>query len=209
MTEEKVQVGRTEILNHLSKIIEIQQSISQFVEQKLCGTCDDADAEDWENRRKKAFQHYKNLIERYKFSKMFPKDDLGIMAQAAVSYMFKLQQSLGEILIMVDMLGDETFSQIYMDSFTTISSKVTEQFGVLKNMVDVRTESIERGTEELELIIKLERQIDEDNIVICRQISVKTGGESDFTCYMMRKIVAELEHMSDYIKECAEIIVDI
>jgi len=202
-------MGRTEILNHLSKIIEIQQSISEFVEQKLCGTCDDADDEEWENRRKKAFQHYKNLIERYKFSKMLPKDDLGIMAQAVVSYMFRLQQSLGEILIMVDMLGDETFSEIYMDSFTTISSKVTEQFGVLKKMVDVRTESIESGSEELDLIVKLERQIDEDNIVICRQISVKTGGESDFTCYMMRKIVSELEHMSDYIKECAEIIADI
>ncbi len=209
MTEEQVYVGRTEILNHLSKIIEIQQSISQFVEQKLCGTCDDADSEEWENRRKKAFQHYKNLIERYKFSKMLPKDDLGIMAQAAVSYMFKLQQSLGEILVMVDMLGDESFSEIYMDSFTTISSKVTEQFGVLKKLVDVRTESTESGSEELDLIVKLERQIDEDNIVICRQISVKTGGESDFTCYMMRKIVAELEHMSDYIKECAEIIADI
>ena len=209
MTEEQVYVGRTEILNHLSKIIEIQQSISQFVEQKLCGTCDDADKDEWENRRKKAFQHYKNLIERYKFSKMLPKDDLGIMAQAAVSYMFKLQQSLGEILVMVDMLGDESFSEIYMNSFTTISSKVTEQFGVLKKLVDVRTESTESGSEELDLIVKLERQSDEDNNVICRQISVKTGGESDFTCYMMRKIVAELEHMSDYIKECAEIIADI
>lgn len=207
MNEE--QLGRTEILNHLSKIIEIQQSISQFVEQKLCGTCNEAEGEEWENRRKKAFQNYKGLIERYRFSKMLPRNDLGIMAQAAVSYMFKLQQSLGEILVMIDMLGDETFSEIYMDSFTTISSKVTEQFGVLLKLVEVRSESTESGNDELDLIVKLERQIDEDNIVICRQISIKTGGESDFTHYMMRKIVAELEHMSDYIKESAEILADI
>ena len=96
-----------------------------------------------------------------------------------------------------------------MDSFTKISSSVIEQFNVLKKLVDVRTEGSQSGKDELDLIVKLERQIDEDNIVICRQISVKTGGESDFTCYMMRKIVAELEHISDYIKESAEIIADI
>ncbi|GAG29529.1 unnamed protein product, partial [marine sediment metagenome] len=158
---------------------------------------------------KKAFQHYKNIIERYKFSKIIPRNELGIMAQAALSYLLRQQQSLGEILIMIDMLGGEPFSDIYMDSFTTISSKVSEQFGVLRKLVDVRVENIEGGREELDLIVKLEREIDEDNIVICRQISIKTGGESDFTCYMMRKIVAELEHISDYIKECAEILADI
>ncbi|MFX1485051.1 MAG: hypothetical protein ACFFCP_17875, partial [Promethearchaeota archaeon] len=100
-------------------------------------------------------------------------------------------------------------SEIYMDSFTTIASHVREQFSVLKKLVDIRVDDTEAGKDELDQIVKLERQIDEDNIVICRQISVKTGGESDYTCYMMRKIVAELEHISDYIKECAEIIDDI
>jgi hypothetical protein len=202
-------LSRTEILEHFVKILETQCSISQFVEQKLCGTCDDADAEEWEARRRKAFRLYKEAIERYKFSKKLPRNDLGIMGQAVVSYFFRLQQALGEVLLMIDMLGDEAFSEIYMDSFTTISSNVTEQFSVLKKMVEVRAENTDSGKEELDLIVKLERQIDEDNIVICRQISVKTGGESDFTCYMMRKIVAELEHISDYIKECAEIIADI
>jgi hypothetical protein len=205
----KVPLERAEILDHISKIIEIQQNISEFVQQKLCSTCDDADDLEWENRRKKAFQHYKNIIDRYKFSRTLPKDDLGIMAQAAISYTLRLQQSLGEILIMIDMLGGEVFGDIYMDSFTTISSKVTEQFQVLKKLVDVRSEGIVDGKDELDLIVKLERQIDEENIVICRQISIKTGGESDFTCYVMRKIVAELEHISDYIKECAEILADI
>jgi hypothetical protein len=205
----EVALDRTEILDHISKIIDIQKNISEYVQQKLCGTCDDADQAEWENRRKKAFQHYKNIIERYKFSKIIPRNELGIMSQAALSYLLRLQQSLGEILIMIDMLGGEPFSDIYMDSFTTISSKVTEQFGVLRKLVDVRVENIEGGKEELDLIVKLEREIDEDNIVICRQISTKTGGESDFTCFMMRKIVAELEHISDYIKECAEILVDI
>jgi hypothetical protein len=207
MNEESL--SRIEILEQFLKLVEIQGSISTFVEQKLCGTCDDTDEEEWESRRKKAFQLYKGAIERYRFSNKLPRDDLGIMAQAAVSYMFKLQQSLGEVLLMIDMLGNETFSDIYMDSFTSISKHVCEQFSVLKKLIEVRIESIEAGKDELDLIVKLERQIDEDNIVICRQISVKTGGESDFTCYMMRKIVAELEHISDYIKECAEIIADI
>ena len=207
MSDERL--GRTEILEHISKILEIQGSISTFVEQKLCGKCDESESEEWEARRKKAFQQFKGAIERYKFSRQLPRDELGIMTQAAISYLFRIQQALGEVLLMIDILGDETFSEIYMDSFTTISSRVCEQFTVLKNMVDYRIENTDAGHDELDLIVKLERQIDEDNIVICRQISVKTGGESDFTHYMMRKIVAELEHISDYIKECAEIIADL
>lgn len=207
MSEEPL--GRTKILEELSKIVENQCEISAYVEAKLCGKCTEADDAEWESRRKKAFQLYKNAIERYKFSKMLPRDELGIMIQASISYMFKLHHSLGEVLLIIDMLGDDTFGEIYMDSFTALSSHVTEQFGILKKLIDVRMTSTDAGKDELDSIVKLERQVDEDNIVMCRQISVKTGGESDYTCYMMRKIVAELEHISDYIKECAEIIADI
>jgi hypothetical protein len=207
MSEEPL--DRTNVLEELSRIVENQGEISAFIEAKLCGKCTEADDAEWENRRKRAFQLYKNAIERYKFSKMLPRDELGIKIQASISYMFKLHHSLGEVLLMIDMLGDDTFGEIYMDSFTNISSHVTEQFSVLKKLIDIRTESTDSGKAELDLIAKFERQIDEDNIVICRQISVKTGGESDYTCYMMRKIVAELEHISDYIKECAEIVADI
>ena len=67
----------------------------------------------------------------------------------------------------------------------------------------------EAAKEDLEAIFKLEREIDEDNIVICRQITVATEGDSPFICYIMRKVVRELEHISDKLKECAEIIIDI
>ena len=79
----------------------------------------------------------------------------------------------------------------------------------LKLMISQRESNQEDAEDTLELLLKLERQIDEDNIVICRQISIATGGDSDFTCYMMRKIIADLEHISDYAKECAEIIAEI
>ena len=207
MSEEPL--SRTKILEEFSKIVENHCEISAYVEAKLCGKCTEADDAEWESRRKKAFQLYKNAIERYKFSKMLPRDELGIMIQASISYMFKLHHSLGEVLLIIDMLGDDTFGEIYMDSFTALSSHVTEQFGMLKKLIDIRMASTDAGKAELDSIVKLERQVDEDNIVMCRQISVKTGGESDYTCYMMRKIVAELEHISDYIKECAEIIADI
>jgi hypothetical protein len=202
-------LNRNQILEQISKIIEILGGISDFIYQRLCRLCDDIEEDELVTRRKKAFQSFKSLIERYTFFKMLPRDNLGIKGQATVSYMFRIQHALGEVLIMIDMLGDDSFGDIYMDSFTNISSKVIEQFDVLKKLVDVRAENSDDGNDELDLIVKLEREIDEDNIVICRQISVKTGGESDFTCYMMRKIVAELEHISDYIKECAEIIADI
>ena len=207
MSEEPL--NRNQILEQISKIIVILRGISDFIYQRLCGQCDDLEEDELVARRKKAFQNFKGLIERYTFFKMLPLDNLGIKGQATVSYMFRIQHALGEVLIMTEMLGDDSFGDIYMDSFTNISSKVLEQFAVLMKLVEARAESSEDGKDELNLIVKLEREIDEDNIVICRQISVKTGGESDFTCYMMRKIVAELEHISDYIKECAEIIADI
>lgn len=207
MSEEPL--NRNQILEQISKIIEILGVIIDFIYQRLCEQCDALEEDELVTRRKKAFQNFKSLIERYTFFKMLPRDNLGIKGQATVSYMFRIQHALGEVLIMIEMLGDDSFGDIYMDSFTNISSKVLEQFAVLKKLVETRAESSEDGKDELDLIVKLEREIDEDNIVICRQISVKTGGESDFTCYMMRKIVAELEHISDYIKECAEIIADI
>ena len=79
----------------------------------------------------------------------------------------------------------------------------------LRKMIDQRIENLEESHDTLEVIIRLEREIDEDNIVICRQISVATHGDTDFVCYIMRKIVAELEHISDYAKECAEILAEI
>ncbi len=107
------------------------------------------------------------------------------------------------------MLQEDAFNEIFMDSLTTISSRVNEMMTTLKLMINQRVSKAPESEDSLELIFKLERQIDEDNIIICRQISVATGDETDFPCYMMRKIVADLEHISDYVKECAEIVSEI
>ncbi|MHA1862482.1 MAG: hypothetical protein ACTSWA_01840 [Candidatus Thorarchaeota archaeon] len=208
---------KKEILSGFLKILELQGKISNYVNRKLCGQfCEqtaepDMTQEEWVELRKKTFSYLRSLMDKYMFSKKLPRDDLGIMALAVIEYFIRIQHTLAQVLVILDSLRGEVFGEIYMDSLTTISSKVNEQIATLKHMIEVNTTDPESVRADLDHIIKLERQVDEDNIVICRQISVKTagGGESDFSCYMMRKIVAELEHISDYVKECAEILADI
>ena len=207
MTEEVVE--RADVLKQLENILSIQEKISDYVHERLCITCDDADDESWDERRKAAFKNVRGLIDKYAFSRKLPRDDLGILTQAVVSELLDIQHTLFRVLVMIDIVRGESFNEIFMDSMTTISDKVHEQMKELTMMVRQRAANSDDAVHTLESIIKLEREIDEDNIVICRQISVATGGDSDFVCYMMRKIVAELEHISDYAKECAEIIAEI
>ena len=202
-------LDRQTILDQIRKIIEIQEHIADYIHKRLCLKCDEFSEDIWVERRKDAFKKIRNLIDRNSFSKNLPRNDLGIMAQAMVSHLLNIQHTFLRVLVMIDMLKDESFNEIFMDSMTTISKKVHEMMVALKEMVSQRESSPENAEETLELLLKLERQIDEDNIVICRQISIATGGDSDFTCYMMRKIVADLEHISDYAKECAEILAEI
>jgi uncharacterized protein Yka (UPF0111/DUF47 family) len=96
-----------------------------------------------------------------------------------------------------------------MDSMNSISSKTHDQIKALRELTERQKDDSEGALECLETVLRLERQIDEDNIIICRQISVVTEGEAGYVCYIMRKIVSELEHISDFIKEAAEIIIDI
>ena len=208
---------KKEILSGFLKILELQGKISDYIHRKLCGQFDNQEAgpevtpEEWTEQRKKTFSYLRSIMDKYMFSKKLPRDDLGIMALAVIEYLIRIQHTLAQVLVILDTLRGDSFSEIYMDSLTTISSKVNEQLVTLKHMIEVNISDPESIRADLDHIIKLERQVDEDNIVICRQISVKTSGgdESDFSCYMMRKIVAELEHISDYVKECAEILADI
>jgi uncharacterized protein Yka (UPF0111/DUF47 family) len=202
-------LDRPTILDQLGKILLIQEHIADYVHNRLCIGCEQTAEQEWEERRKDAFKKVRGLIDKYSFSRKLPRDDLGIMTQAIVSHLLNIQHTFLRVLVMIDMLKDESFDEIFMDSMTTISEKVHEMMTALKVMVSQRESNLDESEDTLELLIKLERQIDEDNIVICRQISVRTGGDSDFTCYMMRKIVADLEHISDYAKECAEIIAEI
>ena len=207
---------KEDILSGFLKILDLQQKISDYVDRRLCGQFCDQTAdpeitqEEWTERRKKIITYLRSLMDKYMFTKKLPRDDLGIMTLAVIEYFIRIQHTFAQVLVILDSLRDDSFGEIYMDSLTTISSKVNEQIGILKHMIEVNVSDPESVKADLEQIIKLERQVDEDNIVICRQISVKTadGDESDFSCYMMRKIVAELEHISDYVKECAEILAD-
>ena len=202
-------LDRPTILEQLGRILVRQESIADYVHKRLCVKCDEPSDKSWIEKRKEAFKEVRGLVDKYSFSKKLPRDDLGIMTQAIVSHLLNIQHTFLRVLVMIDMLKDESFNEIFMDSLTTISSKVHEMMVALRLMMLQRSSNSEESEETLELLIKLERQIDEDNIIICRQISVATGGDSDFTCYMMRKIVADLEHISDYAKECAEIIAEI
>lgn len=202
-------LDRATILNQLETVVSVQEQISEYVHKRLCITCDDVMDESWETKRKDAFKFIRGLIDKYAFSKKLPRNDLGIMAGSIIAHLLNMQHTFLRVLIRIDMLQEETFNEIFMDSMTTISERVHEMISALKLMIGQRVTDKAESEDTLELIIKLERQIDEDNIVICRQISVATGGDSDFPCYMMRKIVADLEHISDDVKECAEIVAEI
>jgi hypothetical protein len=202
-------LDRQTILKNIESILTSQEKVSEYIHKRLCIKNDEIADASLEERRKEAFKHVRGLIDKYSFSRQLPHDDLGIRAQSIISFLLDIQHIFLRVLVMIDMIHDETFDEIYRDSLTTISSKVYQMMIDLKTMVNQRAENLDESNTTLEVLVKLERQIDEDNIVICRQISVATGGDSSFTCYMMRKIVAELEHISDYVKECAEIVAEI
>ncbi|RLI54713.1 MAG: hypothetical protein DRO87_09840 [Candidatus Thorarchaeota archaeon] len=199
-------LDRTAILKQLEGILEIQVRISGYVDKRLCLQCYSGPEVEWETRRKHAFKDVRGLVDKYAFSKMIPRDEFGILTLSVTSHLLNIQHTLLRVLVMIDTIRGESFDDIFMDSMMNISSKVNEQIAELKRMVNYRTIGAEQAEQSLETILRLEREIDEDNIVICRQISVVTKGESDFNCYMMRKIVAELEHISDYAREAAEIL---
>ncbi|MFW9975500.1 MAG: hypothetical protein ACFFDQ_09565 [Candidatus Thorarchaeota archaeon] len=202
-------LDRTSILKRIREILAIQENISDYLDKRLCLNCNEIADEAWENKRKEAFKSVRGLIDKYVFSKQLPPNELGIKAQSIISHLLNIQHTCLRVLVMLDMIHGKSFNEIFMDSMKTITSKVHKMMTALKEMVDKTIEKSDESFDTLEVLVRLEREIDEDNIVICRQISVATGGDTDFICYIMRKIVAELEHVSDYVKECAEILAEI
>jgi len=202
-------LDRQTILKQIEAILAVQEKISDYIHNRLCLKCDEITDDSLDEKRKDAFKQVRGLVDKYAFSKQLPRDDLGIKAQSIVFFLLDIQHTFHRVLVMIDMIHEEAFDEIYRNSMTTISSKVHQMMVDLKTMISQRADNLEESHETLDVLVKLERQIDEDNIVICRQISIATGGDSDFICYMMRKIVAELEHISDYAKECAEIVAEI
>lgn len=199
---------REEILGKLVKTIEIHASIGLFVGKRLCETCDTPE-EDWAERRKNISNQMKKLLTQYDFAKSLPRNELGISVLSVLRYIIKIQNSFRQLLVMIDMIRGESFGEVFMDEMDAISTKTRKILNALKNLTTEKVSDNEAAMDQLEIIVKLEREMDEANIVICRQISVTTESETGYTCYIMRKIVSELEHISDFVKEAAEIIIDI
>ena len=199
---------REEIFEKLVKTIDIHASIGLFVGKRLCETCDTPE-EDWAERRKNISGQMRKLLTQYDFAKFLPRDELGISVLSVLRYIIKIQNSFRQLLVMIDMIRGESFGEVFMDEMDTISTKTGKILNALKNLTAAKISDDDESMEQLEVIVKLEREMDEANIVICRQISVTTESETGYTCYIMRKIVSELEHISDYVKEAAEIIIDI
>lgn len=201
--------NREQILEKLVEVITLQVSISNFVGKRLCDRCEKSE-EDWQERRREIVKHLKNLVGKYEFATKIPRNDLGIGVMAVIRYLIKIQHTFSNVVAMIDMIRGESFGEVFLDSMEAISTKTHQELAALRNLAQQRLDDVEASIDSFNSILRLEREIDEDNIIICRQISsLSINGETDFKCYTMRKIVSELEHISDFIKEAAEIIVDI
>ncbi len=198
---------KEEILKHIIAIVENHIEISEILTQKFCRECTSEDPE-WAEKRESIFTKLKGLMLPYSFTSRLPQNEDGVIALSVFSHLFQVQYTFAKIAIMLDMVRGASFQDVYIDSLSSIAAKINEQFKALSRFLTYCIEGSEKAGEEREAIKRLEREIDEDNIIICRQVSVMTGGDSPFTCYMMRKIVSELEHISDYLKDLAEIVAD-
>ncbi len=200
-------LARTEILSYLSDIVSQLSDISEVVSAKLCRECGVEDPE-WSDKRERILDRLKDLVSRYAFSDRLPQDETGVLVLSVISHLLRIEYSFSLVVVMIDMIRGGSFQEVYMDSLSAIASKVNSQFKALGTALASTVEDPESATESYQAVMRLEREIDEDNIVICRQVSVATGGDSTFVCYIMRKIVSEMEHISDSLKEIAEVLID-
>ena len=116
----------------------------------------------------------------------------------------KIGGAYQRIFFMIDMLRDVEFGAVFMDSLSSISRKVYDAVVSLKNMADAFPSDPNALIECSETISRIEREVDEEHIIICRQISVATEGHPDYVVYLMRKIVGELERITDNLLDFAE-----
>ncbi len=198
-------LSRQEILDHLLLIVEKMEKVSEMINRDAAQEVK-KEGEEWIETREQAGRYIKEIHDLYSFVKRLPSDEAGIATLSILSILIQIQSSFKHILVLLDMLKGQAFDEVFMDSFRRIASKVHEAFLVLKKMLTTCTSESEEVAACLQEVMRLEREVDEDNIIICRQISIT--GDASTVCYLMRKIVRELEHVSDFIKECAEILAD-
>ncbi len=108
-------LDKSTILKELETIVGIQEQISEYVDKRICVTCDEVADDSWEGRRKEAFKQIRGLIDKYAFSKKLPRNELGIMTQSIISHLLNIQHTFLRVLVRIDMLHEEAFNEIFMD----------------------------------------------------------------------------------------------
>jgi len=204
LTEEPIE--RADIVDGLERISEHLERISAAVDDEICRTITGECESDWVTSREVIASEFASMIPLFRLTFRLPANETGLVALDAMSTLLKIEGAYHRIVLMVDMIRDVDFESIYMDSLGSISKKVRESVFALKNMALEYRENPEVFSQGRETISQLEREVDEENIIICRQISVATGGHSDFVCYVMRQIVGELERITDHIEDLVEIL---
>jgi hypothetical protein len=199
---------REQFLDKLVEVLEIHERVSSFVCERLFDQCRTTE-HGWAQNREKIVEYLKGLVTDYAFVKILPRNELAISSLAVLNFIVKIQHTFLQLLIMIDMLRSESFDDVYLNSMNSISLLTHQQLTTLKKLTLEQKGNPDAAYNSMKKIEKLERQIDEDYIVIGRMISVSTNGETGYTPFIMRKIVRELEQISDFIKRAAEIIVGI
>ncbi|MBD3159205.1 MAG: hypothetical protein GF309_10490 [Candidatus Lokiarchaeota archaeon] len=201
---EKNNLDKKGIVKAFTKHAELLKEITTVLHTQLCISPEGGEVEEWQERKKELIKMLRKMMGLYGFAADLPANEVGLDAHVSISSMSNIQCSFQRIVILIDSVYEQPFEELYMDSLSAISDKVGEAIDVFHRMLVDYPEnpsSIEEGTEQ---IAKIERAVDEENIIISRQISVVTNGDAGFVCYIMRKVVRELEHITDYLKACAE-----
>jgi hypothetical protein len=198
---DREQIAR-ELSHFAEHIVEIAGAIDNELCQAMTGECES----DWQTTRKTISKAFQAISPKHAISNRLPTNEVGLIALEALSSLVKIGGAYQRIFFMIDMLRDVEFDNVFRDALSSISRKVYDSVIALKNMADSFPENPNALTEGREVISRLERQVDEEHIIICRQISVATGGHPDYVIYLMRKIVGELEHITDHLLDFAETI---
>ena len=197
-------LDKTQIAKGLSYIAEHLVEIAEAINNELCKTMTGDCESDWQDTRDKVSRAFDALSPKHGISDRLPRNELGLVALEAMSSLVKVAGGYQRIFFMIDMLREVEFDAVFMDSLGSISRKTFESVVALKNMADSYDENPDALTIGREAIASLERQVDEEHLIICRQISVATEEHPDYVCYLMRKIVGELEHITDHLLDFAE-----
>ncbi|MHA2380560.1 MAG: hypothetical protein ACXADS_14890 [Candidatus Thorarchaeota archaeon] len=199
-------LDKSQIIDELAHIAEHLVNIAAAVDTQICKTVDGDCESDWDSARESVGEEFKAISPHYRMAVSLPSNELGITALEAISSIVRIRGAFRRIVLMIDMVRDVDFQPVYMDALGSISKKVYEAIVSLQTMVTSYGANRNAFAGGCVPISKREIPVDEENIIISRQIEVTEGGDSPFVCYVMRKIVGELENITDYLRDLAEVI---